>query len=159
MHKAVILRAPEYLISLLLGDEAVRAGLGVVDCIVVEVHAHVILKMAAALAHKAARTAAGARADGDSRRVLDERAYLVVGSGAGVVLNGAHDGHNAHEGHAQLAGIERGGQHLNAAAGVLFKAVAEVGIALTLLLVGKNTLHNAGNPDGVVVAKLTVRCT
>ena len=78
MDKAVVLSAAEDLIGFLFADKAVRAGLAVGDGVIVEVHAHVLFKMAAAFAHKAARAAAGAGADGDSGGVLDERAYLIV---------------------------------------------------------------------------------
>ena len=88
MHEAVALGALEDLIGLLLGDETVRAQLGVVDRVVVEVDAHVLLEMAAALAHETAGTAAGARADGDRPRVFHETVHLVIRRLAGVVLDG-----------------------------------------------------------------------
>ena len=78
VDKAIVLSAAENLIGFLLADKAVRAGLAVGDGVIVEIHAHVLFKMAAAFAHKAARAAAGAGADGDSGGVLDERAYLIV---------------------------------------------------------------------------------
>ena len=157
VDKTVVLGALEYLICLLLGDEAMRAGLGIVDGVVVEVHAHVLFQMAAAFAHEAARAAAGAGTDGDRCGVFNEGGYLVVGCRAGVVLDRTHDGHNAHEHHAELAGAERRGDELNTAAGVLFEAVAQIGVAVTLLAVGEYALHDAGDPDGVVVAKHAVR--
>ena len=152
MDKAVVLGAAEYLVCLLLADKAVRAGLAVGDGIVVEVHAHVLFEMAAALTHKAARAAAGAGADGDSRGIFNERAYLVVGGRTAVVLNSAHDGHDAHEEHTGLAGVKDGRDHVDTAAGVFLKAVAKVGVTVALLTVGENALHDAGDPDRIVVA-------
>ena len=112
--------------------------------------------MAAALAHKAARAAAGAGADGDSCSVLNECAYLVIGGGAAVVFNGTHDGHDAHEEHAGLAGVEHRREHLRTAAGVRLEALAEHGILVALLTVGEDALHDARDPDRVEVAALAV---
>ena len=55
MDKAVVLGAAGTSYASLLADKAVRAGLAVGDGIVVEIHAHVLFEMAAALTHKAAR--------------------------------------------------------------------------------------------------------
>ena len=153
MDKAVVLGALEDLVSLLLGDKAVLAVLGEVDGVIVEVNAHILLEVTAALAHETAGTAAGAGADGDSLCVLDNGRQLVVGGGVGVVLNGAHDGHDAHEVYAVA---ENGSQHADSYAGVLLEANAEVGIFVALLAVGEDALHDAGDPDGVVVAGLAV---
>ena len=73
MDKAVVLGAPKNFICLLLGDETVFAALGEADGIVVQVEAHILFQMAAALAHQTAGPAAGAGADGDRPRFFDER--------------------------------------------------------------------------------------
>lgn len=112
--------------------------------------------MAAALAHETAGPAARARTDADGRRVFDERLELVIGRRARVVLDRAHDGHDAHEEHAGLAGVEHRREHLRTAAGVCLKALAEHGILVALLTVGKDALHDARYPDGVEVAALAV---
>ena len=127
-----------------------RAEAGVIYGVVIEVHAHILFEVAAAFADQAAGTTAGARADGDGRCLLDKGAHLVIGCGLGVVFNGAHDGHNTHEHHALLAVLHNGSNHCDAAAGVLLKACAEVGVALALLVVREDALHDAGHPDGVV---------
>ena len=152
MDKTVILGAAENLVCLLLGDETMCAGLTVVYGVIVEVHAHILFEVAAALSHQTAGAAAGAGTDGDGGCVLDEGGDLVIGRGLGVVLDGAHDGHDAHHEHTELAGVEGGGDHLGTAAGVLLKTVADVRVTLALLFVGEYTLDDAGNPDGVVVA-------
>lgn len=106
--------------------------------------------MAAAFADEAAGTAAGAGADGDGRCLLDKGTNLVIGRGLGVIFNGAHDGHNTHEHHALLAVLHYRSDHCDAAAGVLLKACAKVGVALALLVVREDALHDAGHPNGVV---------
>ncbi len=151
VDKTVILGALEYLVGLLLADEAVLAVFGEVYGIVVEVHAHILFQMAAALAHEPARTAAGAGADGDRRCVFDDGRKLVVGRSVAVVLDGAHDGHDAHEVHAAA---EHGSEHADADAGVLLKADRKVGVLLALFAVAEYALHDAGHPDGVVVERL-----
>ena len=156
VHETVVLGALEDLIRLFLGHEAVITLLGEAAGVVVEVHAHILFEVAAALAHETAGTAAGARTDADGRRVFDERLELVIGRRARVVLDGAHDGHDAHEEHAGLAGIEHRREHFRTAAGVRLKALAEHGILVALLTVGKDTLHDARDPDRVEVAALAV---
>ena len=153
VDKAVILCALEDLVCLLLGDEAVLAVLGEVDGVIVEINAHILLEVTAALAHQTAGTAAGAGADGDGLCIVDNGRQLIVGGGVGVVLNGAHDGHDAHEVDTVA---ENGSQHADSYAGVLLEANAEVGIFVALLAVGEDALHDAGDPDGVVVAGLAV---
>ena len=152
MDKTVILGAAENLVCLLLGDETMCAGLAVVYGVIVEVHAHILFEVTAALSHQTAGAAAGAGTDGDGGRVLNEGGDLVIGRGLGVVLDGAHDGHDTHHEHTELAGVECRGDHLGTAAGVLLKAVADVRVTLALLFVGEYTLDDAGNPDGVIVA-------
>ena len=71
----------------------------------------------------------------------------------GVVLDRAHDGHDAHEVDAVA---EDGSQHADSSAGVLLEAYAQVGVFVALLAVGEDALHDAGYPDGVVVAGLAV---
>ena len=156
VHETVVLGAAEDLIRFFLRDEPVIALLGIADGVVVEVHAHVLFKVAAALAHETAGPAARARTDADGRRVFDERLELVIGRRARVVLDRAHDGHDAHEEHAGLAGVEHRREHLRTAAGVCLKALAEHGILVALLTVGKDALHDARHPDGVEVAALAV---
>ena len=81
VHETVVLGALEDLIRLFLAHEAVIALLGEAAGVVVEVHAHILFEVAAALAHETAGTAAGARTDADGGRVLDEGAHLVIGGG------------------------------------------------------------------------------
>jgi len=45
-----------------------------------------------------------------------------------------------------------GRDHVDTAAGVFLKAVAKVGVTVALLTVGENALHDAGDPDRIVVA-------
>ena len=156
VHQAVVLRPAENLIGLLLADQPVGPGVGIVDGILVEVHAHILFQMAAALAHKAAGPATGAGADGNGAGIFNQGSHLVIGSGTGIILNGAHDGHDPHKAHAGLAGVQGGHQHLQPAAGVFLKAGAQVGVLVALLPVGQNALHDAGHPDGVVVADLSI---
>ena len=150
VDEAVVLGALEDLVSLFLGNEAVLAVLGEADGVVVEIEAHILFKMTAALAHQAAGTAAGAGADGDRPRLIDQCGELVVGGFVRVVFNGAHNGHNAHEVYAVA---EHGSQHTDADAGILLKARAELGVRVTLLTVGENALHDARYPDRVVVTE------
>ena len=149
MDKAVVLGALEYLVSLLLGDQTVSAGLGEVDGVVVEVDAHILLKMAAALAHQSAGPAAGAGANGNGGGAFDKGGDLVVGGGLGVVLYGLLHGDNTHEGHTRRGVGHQNGQ---SSAGVFLKAVAQIRISVALLPVGEDALHDAGYPDGIVVA-------
>ena len=156
VHETVILGTPEDLVCFFLRDEPVIALLGIADGVVVEVHAHVLFKMAAALAHEAAGPAARARADADGRRVLDERLELIIRRRARVVLDRAHHRHDAHRAHADRAVVEHRREHLEPAAGVRLKALAEHGILVALLTVGKDALHDARDPDRVEVAALAV---
>ena len=121
MHQAVVLRPAENLIGLLLADQPVGPGVGIVDGILIEIHAHILFQMAAALAHKAASPAAGAGADGNGAGIFNQGSHLVIGSGTGIVLNGAHDGHDAHEVDTVA---ENGSQHADSYAGVLLEANA-----------------------------------
>ena len=110
------------------------------------------MKLTSLLSHAAAAgAAAGAGTHGESEGLFDKCAQLVVGCSAGVIFNCGHNRHDAHKAHAGLAGVESGYQNLKPAAGVLFKADAQIRISVALLAVGENTLHNAGNPDGIVV--------
>ena len=156
MDKAVVLGALEDLIGLLLADEAVLTGFGEVYGVVVEVHAHVLLQMSAALAHEPARAAAGAGTDGDGPCLLYDGRQLIVGGRSCVALNGAHNGHDAHEVHAAA---EHGSEHADADAGILLEADTEVGILFALLTVREDALHDAGHPDGIVVAGLLAAVT
>ena len=65
VHEAVLLAALEYLVALLAVYLAAVAGADVVLGGLVEEDADVLLQVAAALAHEAARPAAGAVRDGD----------------------------------------------------------------------------------------------
>ena len=67
----------------------------------------------------------------------------------GVIFDGAHNGHNAHEVYAVS---ENGSEHADTNAGVLLEAGAQIGILIALLALGEDALHDAGNPDGIVVA-------
>ena len=156
VHETVVLGTAEDLVCFFLRDEPVIALLGIADGVVVEVHAHVLFKMAAALAHEAAGPSARARADADGRRVLDERLELIIRRRARVVLDRAHDRHDAHRAHADRAVVEHRREHLEPAAGVRLKALAEHGVAVALLAVGKDALHDARHPDRVEVAALAV---
>ena len=51
-----------------------------------------------------------------------------------------------------FAGVKDGRDHVDTAAGVFLKAVAKVGVTVALLTVGENALHDAGDPDRIVVA-------
>ena len=153
MHQAVLLGPPENLICLLLADEPVLAVPGEADGIVVDIHAHIFFQVAAALAHQAAGTAAGARAHGDGGGPLNNGSHLVIGGRVAVVLDGAHNGHHPHE---VDAAAQHRGQHPHADAGVLFKALAQIGVFFALLPVAEDALHNAGDPDGVVIKRLSV---
>ena len=153
VHQTVILGAPENLIGLLFGDEAVRAGLRIVFGVIVEVHAHVLFQMAAAFAHEPAGAAAGTRADRNGPGILNELVHLVVTCLACIVFNGALNGNDAHQVHAH---IHERRQHGNPLAGIAFKTLAQHGIFVTLLAVGEHALHDAGHPDRVVPAELPV---
>ena len=153
VHEAVALGALENLIGLLLRDHAVRADFGVVHGVVVEVDAHVLLEVSAALAHQAAGAAAGAGAHGHGPGVLHEAVHLIVAGLAGVVLDRGLHGDDAHHVHA---GVHKRGEHAHAAAGVFLKALAEHGILVALLAVGHDALHDAGHPDGIEIIGLAV---
>ena len=73
VHQSVILRSLKDLIGFLFGDEAMGSDFREVHGIVVEIHAHVIFKVPAALAHKAAGTAAGTGSDRDGKSIFNER--------------------------------------------------------------------------------------
>ncbi len=154
VDKAVILGTLEYLIRLLLGDKPMLAGLGEMNGVVIEVHAHIIFKMAAALAHDAAGTAAGTGADGDSLGVFNKGGQLVICSRAGVVLNSALNGHYAHHGHAAP---HKGKQRLSPAAGILLKALGQHWVLFALFVFAQHALHDARHPYGIVVPRLIVQ--
>ena len=156
MHKAVVLGTLEYLVSLFLADEAMLTVLREAYGVVVEVHAHIVLKVTAAFADESAAAAAGAGTDGDGGGVLDKGAELVVGGGPRIVLDSAHDGHNTHEHHAALTVLKHGGDRWDSPAGVFLEAGGEVGVLLALLLHAEDAFHDAGDPNGVVVAGLSV---
>ena len=109
--------------------------------------------MAAALAHQAARAAAGAGADRDGPGVVEELGDLVVARLAAVVLDRALHRDDAHEVHAR---VQEGRQHGHAHAGILLEALAEHGVFFAVLFVGKDALHDAGHPDRVIPAELAV---
>ena len=151
MHQAVVLGALEYLLGLLLADQAVAALLGEELGVVVYVHAHVFFQVAAALAHYAPRTAAGARTDGDGPGVVYYALDLVIWRGVRVVLYRAADGHDAHGTHAHG---EVGHKDRRAVAGIALKALGNDRVFLHLRLDGQHALHDAGHPDGIVVRLL-----
>ena len=109
--------------------------------------------MAAALAHQAARAAAGAGTDRDGPGVVEELGDFVVARLAAVVLDRALYRDDAHEVHAR---VQEGRQHGHAHAGILLEALAEHGVFFAVLFVGKDALHDAGHPDRVVPAELAV---
>ena len=148
VDKAVVLGALEDLQRLFLADQPVAALLGEELGVVVYVHAHVVLEVAAALAHEAPRAAAGAGADGDGPGSLDDVLDLVIGRGVRVVLYRAADGHRTHGAHA---GREVRDQDGGAVAGVALKALGDDGVLFDLLLDGEHAFHDAGHPDGVIV--------
>ena len=104
--------------------------------------------MAAAFAHQAAGTAAGTCADRDRMRLFDQIADLIIRSRLRLGCNRRVHGHDAHRAHA---GTHVCRQNARSSAGVLFKALADDGVCVALLAVGQNALHDAGNPDRVVV--------
>ena len=123
------------------------AGADVVLGGLVEEEADVRLQVAAALAHEAARPAAGAVRDGDGVGVVHDAVDLLVGAAARVVVYGHLDGDDAH--HA-LADGDEGGQRGNALARVLLEALGYDGVLLAHLLVADHHLHDARHPDGHV---------
>ena len=148
VDKAVILGALEYLKRLLLADQPVAALLREELGVVVNIHAHIFLEVAAALAHKAPRAAAGAGAYGDGPGSLDYVLDLVIGGCVRVVPNGAADGHRAHGTHARREVRDKYGR---AVARIALKALGNDGVFLHLLLDGEHAFHDARHPDGVIV--------
>ena len=78
---------------------------------------------------------------------------LIVTGLAGIVFDGALDGDDAHQVHAH---IHKRRQHSDPFPGITLKTLAQHGILVTLLPVGEDTLHDAGYPDRVVPAELSV---
>jgi len=148
VDKAVVLGALEYLIRLGLVDEAVGAKGSEVSGVVVEVHAHVVLKMAAAFAHQSAGPAAGAGTHGDGGSLLDKSGKLVIGCHAVVAVDGGFHRHDTHKGHARAQVRHKG---RNAAAGGFLKAGAQIRVAVAMLTGGKDALHDSRDPDRIVV--------
>ena len=130
-----------------------RAGLGIVLGVVVEVHAHVLFQVAAALAHEPAGSPAGAGTDRDGPGVLNELVHLVVACFAGIVLDGTLHRDDAHQVHAN---VHKRRQHGHPFAGIALKALAQHGILVALLPVGEHALHNSRHPDGVVPAESAI---
>ena len=153
MHQAVSLGTLQDLIGFLFGDQTVRPGLRIVDGIVVEVHAHVLFQMAAALAHEPPGAAAGTWPHRDRPGVFHQLCHLVVACLVGVVLNGALHRDHAHHVHAH---VHKGRQHGHAAAGVFLKALTQHRVLIALFPVGEDPLHDTGYPDGIVPAVLAV---
>ena len=153
MNKAVVLGSLQDLIGLFLGDIVVCSGFGIGMGIVIEVDAHILFQMSAALTHEAAGPAAGAGTDGDGFRILDERGNLVVIGHFRVVLYGSFHGNDPHEGHAR-GGI--GAQDGHAPSGVLLEAEAQIRILVALFPVGHDAFHDARDPDGIVIIGLSV---
>ena len=153
MDKTVVLGSLQDLIGLFLGDIVVCSGFGIGMGIVVEVDAHILFQVSAALTHEAAGPAAGAGTDGDGFRILDERGNLVVIGHFRVVLYGSFHGNDPHEGHAG-GGI--GAQDGHAPAGVLLEADAEIRVLVALFPVGHDAFHDARDPDGIVIIGLSV---
>ena len=153
MHKTVLFGTLEDLIGLFLGNKPVGTGLGIVDGVIVEVHAHVLFQMAAALAHESAGAAAGTWPHGDRPGVLHQLGHLVIAGLAGVVLDGTLHRDDAHHVHTH---VHKGSQHGHAATGVLLKALAQHGVFVALFPVGQNALHDARHPNGIIPAVLSV---
>ena len=151
MHQAIVLGALEYLLGLLLADQAVAALLGEELGVVVYVHAHVFFEVAAALAHYAPGTAAGTWSHGYRPGVVNYALHLVIGSGVSVVLDRAAHWHYAHGAHAHG---EVGHKDRRAVAGIALKALGNDRVFLHLRLDGQHALHDAGHPDGIVVRLL-----
>ena len=153
MYQAVILGTLENFEGFFFADQAVRPGLGIVDGIVVDVHAHILFQVAAAFSHQPSGTAAGTGPHGNGPRVVNDFCHFVVTGFAGVVFNGTLHRDDAHQVHAD---VHERRQHRNAHAGVSLKALAEHRILVALLPVGENAFHNTGYPDGVVPAFFSV---
>ncbi len=153
VNQAVFLAALEYLVALLAVDLAAVAGADVVLRALVEEDAYVLLQVAAALAHQAAGTAAGAVGDGDSPGVVDYLVYLLIAAPVRVVLYGHLNRDDAH--HALADGDERS-QRGDAPARVLLKALGYDGVTLAQLLVADHHLHDARHPDGQEILVLAV---
>ena len=121
--------------------------------IVIEVDAHILFQMAAALAHKAAGPAAGAGADGDGFRILDQRGYFIIIGHFRIVLYRRFYGDDSHEGHA---GARIWTKDRYTPAGILFEACAQIRVLIALFPVGHDAFHDAGNPNGIVIIGLSV---
>ena len=109
--------------------------------------------MAAAFPHESAGPAAGTRTDRNRPGVFNQLVHLIVTGLAGIVFDGALDGDDAHQVHAH---IHKRRQHSDPFPGIALKTLAQHGILVTLLPVGEHTLHDAGYPDRVVPAELSV---
>ena len=153
MDKTVILGSFQDLIGLFLGDIVVCSGFGIGMGIVIEVDAHILFQMSAALTHETAGPAAGAGTDGDGFRIFDERGDLVIIGHLCVVLHGRFHRNDTHEGHAG-GGI--GAQDGHTPAGILLEADAQIRILVALFPVGHDAFHNARDPDGIVIIGLSV---
>ena len=116
--------------------------------IVVYVHAHVFLEVAAALAHEAPGAAAGAGADGDRPSSLDDVLYLVIGSSVGVILDRAAHGHGAHGAHTDREVRNKYGCPVTR---IALEALGDDGVLFNLLLHGEHAFHDAGDPDGIII--------
>ena len=111
----------------------------------VEENADVLLQVAAALAHQAARAPAGAVRDGDGPGVLHNLVYLLVAALVRVVLYRHLHRDDAH--HALPHG-DKGREGRDAPARVFLKALRDYGVALAQLLVADHHLHDARHPYG-----------
>ncbi len=144
VHQAVLLGAGDDLIDLFPADLAGAAGADIVLGALAHLDAHILLQVAAALADGPARGAARTGRDGEGVVFVDVVRQLVVVAHARDVLDGALNGHHAH----QAVAVRHEGRHgRHADAGVLLKGLADLGVGLKQLLVVDQHLHDAGGKD------------
>ena len=154
MHQAVFLGAVDDLQRLLTGDLLGAAGADVVLSALAHLHAHVLVKMAAAVVDAGAAGAAGAGGHAERVVLVEIVAQTVVGLDVINALERTLDGGDAH----QTVAVREDRRHgLHADAGVLLKRLADLGMAVQQLRVVDQHLHDAGREDLHEVAILPVR--
>ena len=142
MHKAVFLCLADDLKGLLTGDLPGPASADAVLCPRVELQAHVLFQMTAALAQQPPGGAAGAVCHGEAGALVENGGHFLVGNTAAVAVDGALDGDDPHGGGAHR---QFGGEKAAPQPGVLFKARRDLRVLFALSPVVHHLLHDAGD--------------
>ncbi|OPZ59552.1 MAG: hypothetical protein BWY87_00946 [Deltaproteobacteria bacterium ADurb.Bin510] len=144
VHQAVLLGLADDLVGLFAGQLAGAAGADVVLGAMAQDQTHVLLEVAAALAHDAAGHAAGAVGHGETVILFEIVRNLLVGQLLHVAVDGGFDRNDAH-GAGALGHV--GGQRGHAGAGVLLEGAGDLRKLLDLRAVADHHLEHARRED------------